>query len=383
MKKLRKFAISSLLLALAITASAQLKVNSSGKVMIGSTTQNPLSTLALGGVGNNYAKAYFEGDGYVLQLKPLGKSSNMSSSQFGNGLRIVAPPVQNSGLAGVYSNISGNYNSANGFAVGVEGIAGNGQNGYNYGVAGSITGTKNGAAIFGTIGNNAHSTAINGRYAGYFDGKVWIGGDLYCDQNHVYYFADADFMPNKQSIGSTLSKVMTLNPVEYKFSGSSDSLYALTAQNVSTVFPHLVKSDGNFIDYFELIPILVKTIKELQDEIEELQNQIAVPFYPYESPEITSNIKQQQSNKVNAVLYQNNPNPFSNSTKIRFKLTDNDRNAYICIFDMTGKMQKQIPVDASMQSITINGYELSAGMYIYSLVVNGKEMDTKRMILTK
>ena len=46
-------------------------------------------------------------------------------------------------------------------------------------------------------------------------------------------------------------------------------------------------------------------------------------------------------------------------------------------------MQKQIPVDSSMQSVTIEGYGLSAGMYIYSLVVDGKEVKTRRMILSK
>ena len=50
---------------------------------------------------------------------------------------------------------------------------------------------------------------------------------------------------------------------------------------------------------------------------------------------------------------------------------------------MTGKMLRQIPVDSSMQSVAINGYELSAGIYLYSLVINGKEIDTKRMILSK
>ena len=50
---------------------------------------------------------------------------------------------------------------------------------------------------------------------------------------------------------------------------------------------------------------------------------------------------------------------------------------------MTGKMQKQIPVNPSQQSVTINGYELQAGIYLYSLVVGGQEIDTKRMILSK
>jgi hypothetical protein len=50
---------------------------------------------------------------------------------------------------------------------------------------------------------------------------------------------------------------------------------------------------------------------------------------------------------------------------------------------MSGKMQKQIPINSSMESITIDGYELSAGMYIYSLVIGGKEIQTRRMILSK
>jgi len=35
------------------------------------------------------------------------------------------------------------------------------------------------------------------------------------------------------------------------------------------------------------------------------------------------------------------------------------------------------------QSVTINGNSLQPGMYLYALVIDGKEVDTKRMILTK
>ena len=61
--------------------------------------------------------------------------------------------------------------------------------------------------------------------------------------------------------------------------------------------------------------------------------------------------------------------------------TGNTVNAYI--FNMQGVLVKQLPINANQSSITINGSELSAGMYLYSLIVNGKEVDTKRMILTK
>lgn len=34
-------------------------------------------------------------------------------------------------------------------------------------------------------------------------------------------------------------------------------------------------------------------------------------------------------------------------------------------------------------SITIQGSEFTAGMYLYALIADGKVIDTKRMILTK
>jgi len=50
---------------------------------------------------------------------------------------------------------------------------------------------------------------------------------------------------------------------------------------------------------------------------------------------------------------------------------------------MSGKMLKKLPVSSGMVSVTINGYELGEGMFLYSLLVNGLEIDTKRMILSK
>ena len=32
--------------------------------------------------------------------------------------------------------------------------------------------------------------------------------------------------------------------------------------------------------------------------------------------------------------------------------------------------------------VTVNGWELGEGLYLYSLVVNGREIDTKKMIIT-
>jgi hypothetical protein len=50
---------------------------------------------------------------------------------------------------------------------------------------------------------------------------------------------------------------------------------------------------------------------------------------------------------------------------------------------MQGALIKQIPVNVHQSNITVNATELAAGMYLYSLIIDGKEVDTKRMILTK
>jgi len=56
----------------------------------------------------------------------------------------------------------------------------------------------------------------------------------------------------------------------------------------------------------------------------------------------------------------------------------------IYIYNMSGMQIKSISIpEKGYGTITINGSDLQAGMYLYTLIVDGKEVDTKRMILTK
>jgi len=51
---------------------------------------------------------------------------------------------------------------------------------------------------------------------------------------------------------------------------------------------------------------------------------------------------------------------------------------------MTGLQLKEYQISNKGDgSIQINGSELKPGMYLYSLIIDKKEIDTKRMILTK
>lgn len=53
------------------------------------------------------------------------------------------------------------------------------------------------------------------------------------------------------------------------------------------------------------------------------------------------------------------------------------------IFNAEGKQMKTVPInDRGDVIVTIGGNELSAGMYFYTLIVDGIVIDTRRMILT-
>jgi hypothetical protein len=88
-------------------------------------------------------------------------------------------------------------------------------------------------------------------------------------------------------------------------------------------------------------------------------------------------------NKDEAVLFQNTSNPFSNETTIGYFLPLNgSQHGYLQVYDITGKALRTYPVDGNGRgTITMHAENMPAGMYLYSLVVNGVKADTKRMMI--
>jgi trimeric autotransporter adhesin len=82
--------------------------------------------------------------------------------------------------------------------------------------------------------------------------------------------------------------------------------------------------------------------------------------------------------------YQNSPNPSSSETRIRYKLLSAYSNAQIQILDMTGRNLKSYNLPkASKSEIVIGPNSLAQGTYVYSLIVDGKTVDSKFMIILK
>jgi len=161
------------------------------------------------------------------------------------------------------------------------------------------------------------------------------------------------------------------------------------AQELEKVFPEAVYTLPNgkkAIAYLEIIPLLVEAIKEQQNEIDELKQAKTVQTRSVigEDEDKQSDMNSLMDGRLKAELYSNIPNPFKEQTTISFFIPEMAYGASIHIYNLQGKQIKQINIgERGNGSVIINGYELTPGMYMYTLIVDGKEIDTKKMILTE
>ncbi len=159
--------------------------------------------------------------------------------------------------------------------------------------------------------------------------------------------------------------------------------YGLDADQLEEVFPDLVyeNEDGSkSINYVEMVPILVQAINELQSEIDELKGGAAAK----KAATKATGIEDAGDDVTMLSLGQNKPNPFGTSTDIEVSVPDDVQNAFIYVYDLQGKKIDQVDITArGKQTIQLNAASLGNGMYLYSLIADGKVVETRRMIVEK
>ena len=396
MKAIKKISVMCLSLMIS-TSFAQIKVASSGNVGVGLTTGvTPLSVLTVGTAGDATRKVSIEGTTVGLYSYRTGSSSTTWPIALYGSNNVLSGNWN----VGVRAHSAGATSGTGGRSFGVLGSAWNSTSGYNYGVFGTISGSENGAGIVGTIGYNL-DVNVPGIYAGYFVGDVKITGAV-----TALSFTPSDKRLKKNITQldqpKSLSGILSLKPVEYnleqrfiKSKGDTAKVdkpyydeksqlytkkhFGLLAQEIQTIYPDLVYEDQEgylAVDYIGIVPLLIQSVKELSAKVDALSTNGA---------KLKSAVADDFSGiNLPCQLYQNVPNPFSTSTIIKYSLSNDITTASILIFDMQGKLLKTEPLKGIGEgSITIHGSSLTPGMYIYALVANGKEIDTKRMILTK
>ena len=382
---MKKAILSSMLVFGAMNASAQLTVYHNGNVNIGS--EQPTSNVSLS-VGN----VAYSDTTYHVSL----------------GLHNPASGCYNIGGEGVvYSPTTRN----TGRAFGLRGVAGNCTSGYNFGVLGALQGSQAGAAIFGTTSGKTLGLRVDERYAGYFDGNVKVTGSL---QGNVVNSADVN-AKNTQTlrpINSALDGIASANPFMYienaQVPGSgigsapdstltgtvapiSDpvvpfgkSYYALDVNAVKQSFPALIIEDaqGNeYVNYTQLVPILVQAITELKTELDDLKE--AVASSGTRKVNAATNIATNTFDEGRGSISQNTPNPFTGQSTVRVSVPDDASDAYVDILTLNGASVKRIPVSNGLSEVSLSSFEFAPGTYLYTLVVNGKVSETRRMIVNR
>lgn len=157
-------------------------------------------------------------------------------------------------------------------------------------------------------------------------------------------------------------------------SGTSDVRF----ENLETGTGAVLAIDANGYVYNSGIPagqaqgMMQKQIDDLKAEVASLKANAA-----------STSIKSDASAPQN-ILYQNTPNPFDHETTIEFNIVKMEHNAFIVIYDLNGRELTKYPVTSMGKGkVIVSGEELQPGMYLYSLVVDGMENSTKRMVLSK
>lgn len=358
---MRKTLFLLLSLCVASVADAQMKINRAGHVMVGDTTSSSAQLTATQ-----------DGAGEMIGVLGVAQASNIIGGGNLTSITIIE--------AGV--------------ASGVRGIAGGGNSVYNYGVHGILKSGSKGAGVFGTI--NTGTIQNNTRLAGLFDGPVKSTGTISSYVSTT--LSDNRSMQGVSNIEESATELLlNLHPVQYQWDATQyanlvygedkegiDEIvdkklhYGFMAQELREICPNLVygeEEDLLNINYTELIPILVQSIQELSAEVKALRGdktQKAAARLPFVEEE------------VEAVLYQNTPNPFSEQTSIKYALPENVKDAKMCIYNLSGDQLGEYTLSGRGESeLIISASEYNAGMYLYTLIADGHVIDTKRMVLTK
>jgi len=328
----------------------------------------------------------------------------------------------------LYSNTSGNLNSAFGsetllsnttgshnLAVGLGALQNNTVGSFNTSCGNYSLFTNNTGAYNTALGWSANvsadglsnTTAIG--YYGYVDAsnKVVIGNTSVTSiggQVGWTIYSDARVKNDIKENVPGLAFISLLKPVTYHYNlakenqllgkktdtahwaGKNDiekiNFTGLVAQAVDSAAQKIgydfsgVDKTGAIMGlrYSDFIVPLIKGMQEQQQQIEELKKLIAA------GTTVTSS-SMELSDKNAANLNQNAPNPFTTQTVIGFSIPQNAGSAQMLFYDVSGRLISSHNIsDRGRGLLTVAAGDLSSGIYSYTLVIDGKIADTKKLI---
>lgn len=350
--------------------------------------------------------------GQAIQGGPTATGNSSGGRFFGGGKAKNTWGVYGWGMDATVLNYGGYFQATQAGAV----------NPTNFGVyAAALNATVN-YAIYGDLGLACPPCPVppcppcapptTPNFAGYFNGDVGT-------TTAYWLLSDSSLKDNVQDISDPISILNQLNPKSYTYKQDNNQSmhlqpnthFGLLAQELEGVLPQLVKEsvhparydslgnetyaaiDFKAVNYIELIPYLIAAIKQQQQDMESMQAQLATCCSSNERHGRTggdgeeegnsSTIDVELKNAKSIILNQNVPNPFAEQTIITYFLTDDVKKAQIFFYDNKGIILKMVDLnDKGAGQLNVYAADLSSGNYTYSLVADGKVVDTKKMVKT-
>lgn len=381
--------------------NAQLYVKSNGRVCI-NTDQSPRALFTIKG---DHASSSNTNDG-----PPFNAEINVTRH---GALSLVTDTATcRDAWYAQYSRLESSYNSPIGLYSIVKGLNSNrvtGIKNYVYGgnncysIFGGLSGTStmtNGVGIFGST----ISTEITpgGIYAGYFYGDVKATGTIYGTlvspssvsspsqggttinlseeatrgEGITEKLRQVDLLQMERinqdgsiAANKAIKKATCINdegeevpaedPVQTKLSSVS---YGLAADQLKEVYPELVyeDKDGNYsINYIEMVPLLVQSIKELSAKVEALE-----------------------AERDNPKAIKGKSSQMDIADNVNLSIPDKAQKIHLNIYDLSGKMVRTTDVNES-GDVRLSTYTkgLPTGTYAYSLVVDGKKQKARKIMI--
>jgi hypothetical protein len=212
-----------------------------------------------------------------------------------------------------------------------------------------------------------------------------------------------------------LSVLEKIHPVWFSYNGEAGmptdkKFVGIIAQEINEVAPYMVgifnyqDSLGNKTQYMDydanaLIYILVNSVKQQQANIAEKDKELNelktdLISFQLEVEELKKLITSRTNTHISgfeniseccdASLEQNFPNPFNQSTTIKYNINGKAEDAIIVISSLQGIEINRYSISTyGTGEITIPANTLAAGTYFYQLIIDSEQIDIKQMELIK
>jgi hypothetical protein len=314
------------------------------------------------------------------------------------------------GHQALQENVDGNNNTALGKNAGNTNVSGDNNTflGYQADASGDYTNAT--ALGNGTVVNATNKVRLGNTAVTVVEGQVF------------YTTSDARFKTNITESVKGLEFIKKLRPVSYQYDAKKHAEFLAQNMSEETRSLHLNadfgpasaivhsgfiaqeveqaakesnfvtdivhtpenKDDNYSVSYQAIVVPLVKAVQEQQEMIEKLQAQLnelkSLPAVQNNADVTTVTVE--LSDQI-IVLNDAVPNPFAEQTMIGYTIPENTGVAQLLFYNSAGRIIKSVDIKTKGKGqLSVFANDLTNGIYSYSLIVDGKLIDTKKLVKT-